>query len=613
MRVCYPARMILGTAGHVDHGKTTLVRALTGVDCDRLDEERRRGITIALGFAPWDLPDGRRISVVDVPGHERLVRTMLVGAGGLDAVLLVVSAEAGVMPQTREHLAACQVLGVRRAVVAVTFTDKVDELGDALTLIRGDLAQTAFADAPLFPVCAPRGEGLEALTTAVAAVVDAHQPPRTDVPALLPVDRVFTVPGFGTVVTGSLLRGRLEVGQTVALHPGPERARVRGLQVHGERVEVALPGSRLAVNLTDAPRDQVAPGALLAPPGSLLTTRVVDAEVEWLPHAETTLKRLRGVAFHLAATRALADLRADAPIAPGGRGTVRLHLDRPLPVPPGARFVLRGAANITFGGIRGGGRVLDPHPPRKRAAEVRTALAERPADTTVLVSEAGARGLDPADLWRRLPIPRLDGPRRFSDAALREAGDALLDRVAAWHRERPLDPGMPAARAAESPIGERVLGDLLAARRVVRRAGHVAAPTHQVALDEAGQELAKKLMRAIGRSGLVALTEKALFERFPTDDAELKPVLTHLERTGRVVRTQGFCFPGRELRELQRDAARAALRGPLDVAWLKAAAGVTRKHAIPLFTWLDGTGVTIRRGNVRVAGPRAKDAAAEVE
>ncbi len=604
--------MILGTAGHVDHGKTTLVRALTGVDCDRLDEEKRRGITIALGFAPWDLPDGHRVSVVDVPGHERLVRTMLVGAGGLDAVLLVVSAESGVMPQTREHLAACQVLGVRRGVVAVTFTDRVDDLATSLELIEEDLQRTMLAGAPLFPVCAPRGDGLAALTEAVAELARTYTPPPTDLPALLPVDRVFSIAGFGTVVTGSLLRGRLRMGDTVALHPGPERVRVRGLQIHGAEVDVAEPGQRLAVNLADVSRDEVAAGAFVAPPGALLRTRVVDAEIEWLPHAEEPLRRLRGVAFHLAAARCLADVRADTPIAPGERGTARLHLDRPLPVPPGARFVLRGAPTVEFGGIRGGGRVLDVHPPRRRRAEVRAALSANATGTDILVTEAGGRGLSPALLALRLPVPaREPGPLLFAPAVLDAATRNIVEQVARWHRAHPLDPGMPAARVSETAVAERALEAALEQGSLVRRDAHVAAPDHRVTLDDRGQHLARKLMRAIGRAGLKALSKKELLERFPAQDAELEEVLAHLERVGRVVHTHGLCFPGRELRALRRDAARAALEHPLDVTWLKTRAGVTRKHAIPLFTWLDSTGVTMRRENLRVAGPRAREVAAE--
>ena len=603
--------MILGTAGHVDHGKTTLVHALTGVDCDRLDEEQRRGITIALGYAPWTLPDERVVSVIDVPGHERLVRTMLVGAGGMEAVLLVVSAEAGVMPQTREHLGACQVLGALRGAVAVTFTDRVDDLDTSLELIRADLEGTALETAPLLPVCAPDGQGLDALTAEVARLVDAYTPPPDDLPAVLPVDRVFTVSGFGTVVTGSLLRGRLTVGDTVALHPGPARVRIRGLQVHGADVETTGPGRRVAVNLADVSRADVLPGAIVAPPGSLLPTRVVDAEVEWLAQAERPLRRRRGLGFHVGAARALADVRADTPIEPGERGTARLRLDREVPVPPGARFVLRGVPNVAFGGVRGGGLVLDTSPPRRRRATVRTALAAHPRALDALVAESRRHGLQPGDVARRLPVPALpEGPLLFAPAVTAAALEELLKQVERWHRAHPLDPGMPAAQAGDDPLQIRALASGLEARKLERREDRLSLPTHRITLDDDGHALSGKLMRAIGRAGLQGPAEKELLERFPAPNARIREVLEFLERGGRVVRAQGYCFPGREASLLCRDAARDALEAPLTVGWLKARAGVTRKHAIPLFNWLDSTGATARRGNERVAGAKARELAA---
>ncbi|MCB9535556.1 MAG: selenocysteine-specific translation elongation factor [Myxococcales bacterium] len=395
--------MLWGTAGHVDHGKTTLVRALTGVDCDRLDEERRRGITIELGFARWVLPDGRALSVVDVPGHERLVRTMLVGAAGLDAVLLVVSAEAGVMPQTREHLAACQVLGVERGVVALTFGDRVDDLEAAAAAVRADLRGTAFADAEIVPVAAPTGAGLDALAAAVARVADALPPRDLRAPALLPIDRAFSVEGFGTVVTGSLVRGRLRVGEQVDLVPRPpglrarDTLRIKGLQSHGRPVDAADAGLRVAVNLA-CDRRLVERGAALCAPGSVHVGRVFDAEVRWLPHLGPPPRRARwGLALHVGAVRALADVRMDDVLRPGGVGTARVRLDRPAPLPAGARFVLRGEPDARHGAVVGGGRLLDAAPPRKRKGPGRAALAaaDRPAAVELAVAEAGVRGATP--------------------------------------------------------------------------------------------------------------------------------------------------------------------------------------------------------------------------
>ncbi len=599
--------MILGTAGHVDHGKTTLVRALTGVDCDRLDEERRRGITIQLGFAPWTLPDGRRLSVVDVPGHERLVRTMLVGAGGMELVLLVVSAEAGVMPQTREHLGACQVLGVRAGVVALTFADRVADPAVAAERIRGELAGTFLAEAPIVPVCAPEGRGLEALGEAVAAV--AGETSGADLLPCLPVDRAFAIPGFGTVVTGSLWRGRLEVGQLVSLHPGQSGLRIRGLQIHGESVQIAPPGHRVAVNLPDLDRERLDAGAWLGAPEGLVTTRVLDVEFEWLGHNPRPLRRLRGVTLHLGAMRALANLRADAPIEPGQRGTGRVHLDRPLPIPPGAGFVLRGNPTIDFGAVRGGGRVLDTQPPRRRLASVRARLAAEPAALDALLEDAGPKGVLPDTVALRIPVPPLPaGPPLFSDRAEGAAIEALVSKVTEHHRLRPLEPGLPRSQTQRTALEARARGLAVEQGVLLMEAGILRSPTHRASLEGKALALSRKLMRAIGKAGLAALSEKALFERFPAPNAEIKEVLEHLIRAERIIRHGGFYFPAREAKALRSDAAREALDGArLSIGWLKERAGVSRKHAIPLFNWLDHCGATARAGDQRVAGSRAAD------
>lgn len=610
--------MLWGTAGHVDHGKTTLVRALTGVDCDRLEEEKRRGITIALGFARWVLPDGRAISVVDVPGHERLVRTMLVGAAGLDAVLLVVSAEAGVMPQTREHLAACRVLGVERGVVALTFADRVADVEAARAAVRAELADTAFADADIVPVVAPTGAGLDALAAAVARVADALPPRDLEAPALLPIDRVFSVEGFGTVVTGSLVRGRLAVGDRVDLVPRPaelrarDALRIKGLQSHGRAVEQADAGQRVAVNLA-CDRRLVERGAALCAPGSVHVGRVFDAEVRWLPHAGPPPRRARGLALHVGADRALADVRLDAAFEPGGLGTARVRLDRPVALPAGARFVLRGEPDARHGAVVGGGRVLDTAPPRKRKAAGRALLAHGDAAARLAqaVAEAGPRGATPEALHRRLGVPLPDGPRRFAPDALAAAEDALVAAVRAWHAARPHDPGLPLDNVGHAEVERRARARAVEAGRLVREGAFLRLPDHRAGLAEVDQRLARKVLRAIGQGGLAGPTKGEIFARFPADDARIQAVLEDLERRGRVVRAGDFLLPGREARALRTRVARAALAGPLSVGWLKSEAGLTRRHAIPVYTWLDACGATHRDGDVRVAGSRAAQYAEE--
>lgn len=600
--------MLVGTVGHVDHGKTTLVRALTGTDCDRLSEEKRRGITIELGFAKWVLPSGRAVGVVDVPGHEKLVRAMLVGAGGMDAVVLCLSAAAGVMPQTREHLAACQVLGVHRGVVALTFSDRVEDLDAAVAAARSGLAGTVLAEAPIVPVCALDGTGLDTLAQAVdrIEIVDTA---RGEAPALLPVDRVFSIDGHGTVVTGTLVRGQVRKGDVLELVPGGKTVRVRGLQSHGKPISAAGPGTRVAINLA-TPRETVVRGAYLTAPERLATTRVFDVQLDWLAHNAKPFSRQRALSIHLGASRAVADVRADGSIEPGETGTARIRLDRPLPVPVGARFALRGPSTYTHGAVVGGGLVLDPMPPRGRrvAARERLCLGDERDAEALYLEEAKARGLSPQVLRLRTLAEVPDGPTRFSPAALSGATARVLEAVTAYHLDRPFERLMPVARLGVEPLKRLALDVCLADGGLVREGGGLRIPTHTGGLDKQGQALSRKLMRAIGGAGLRALRFKTLDARFPASAERLKEVLSHLERTGRVGRVESFYFPARELFELRRRVAQAALSGEaLSIGWLKASAGLSRLHAIPLFNWLDGQGTTRRRGDVRIAGPRAEE------
>ena len=605
--------MLLGTAGHVDHGKTTLIRALTGVDTDRLEEEKRRGITIELGFARLPLPDGRHLSVVDVPGHEKLVRTMLVGAAGMDAVLLAVAADEGVMPQTREHLAACAVLGLRRGVVAVTCVDRVADPEAAVAAIRAELAGTFLEEAEFIGVSALRGDGLPALHATLGRLLDGWQRPPTDQPVYLPIDRVFSVEGFGTVVTGALVRGEVAVGQTLAVVPGPTTVRVRGLHVHDTALDTATPGTRLALNLT-ADRAQVEKGAVVCTPGTVALGRVLDAEVVWCAHLDHPLTRARGLTLHLGAERAICEVRADSPVEPGTSGTARLRIDRDLPLVPGARFVLRGPPDTRFGGVVGGGRLLDARPPLRRLPATRTALAAATSEEAValLVEEAGPQGLDPSEISLRLPLqPRPAGAPLYSTATLAAAQRTLTERVAAWHALHPELPGLPAAEALATPLLRAAFAT--PGHELVREGQVVRLTTHRAHLDDADTRLAGKLLKAIGKAGLEALTEDALLERFPeASPGQVPRVLKHLERIGRVVRTGGFAFPAREADALKRRVAHEVLAGAtVPVGAFKAWFNLSRKYAIPLLEWLDSLAVTRREGDDRVAGPRARAAAEE--
>ncbi|MCB9594023.1 MAG: selenocysteine-specific translation elongation factor [Sandaracinaceae bacterium] len=596
--------MIVGTAGHVNHGKTTLIEALTGVSCDRLEQERARGMTIELGFAPWTLPSGRRVSVIDVPGHSRFARTMAAGALGMDAAILVVAADEGWMPQTHEHVATCQVLGVKRVVVALTRIDRAVDVDTSLRFVREKLDATVFAGAPIVRVCAPKHEGLDELAARVAALADDPAADRA-LPLLLPVDRVFTQKGFGTVVTSSLLRGALAVGDRITVYPARREARVRTLHVHGEAVERVEARARVALNLADASAEEVPRGSLLGAPGQLCVGRVFDAELDWLAHNGKALSRARSLGWGQGPARAIASVVCDPPLKPGQRGVGRVHLDREVALVGGTRFVLRGASDRKRGAVVGGGRIVDAAPPRRRAAAVRARLAEAPT-IEALLEEAGARGVDPALVGARLglaPLPK--GPRRFADAAVERAAAKLVEQVTAHVSDDPSSAGLPLESLRRAPISAAAIARAVSAGSIAREGNALRPATHR--RDPSPVErLAARALTAIGAAKLAGPREHDLERTLGANGKALAEALAHLEATGAIARSQGFCFAMEHLAPLRATIARAAIeRGSLPFTFLKDHAGLSRKHAMPLWTWLDREGVTVRRGDARAAGPAA--------
>lgn len=486
--------MILGTAGHIDHGKTALVRALTGCDTDRLPEEKARGITIELGFAPLDLPSGRRLGVVDVPGHEALVRTMVAGAGGFDLLLLVVAADEGVMPQTREHLDICNLLGLRDGVVALSKMDAADsgvaEL--ALAETRAQLTQSALADAEIVCVSAQSGAGLPALRGALDKAAErAEARVQRNGPARLWIDRVFEQRGFGAVVTGTLRGGALACGDLVEIHPGAASARLRGLQCFGEAVQRIAPGNRCAANLQGVASADLRRGMMLAAPGALAPTQCFDAAIAWLPGAAPRGRGARAVELLAGSARRRARVapigpppNADADAARGGHARAadnattggvlaRIHLDDgAAPLLPGDGFVLRGFARRAGSATLGGGRVLDIAPPRRRRSDaalvrelralaagdlregLRLRIARRGFAGAALATLRRETGAEPAALESALGELEVRG--QIVRAAARPRGEArvfcaeaiaavsarLLAALRNFHAREPMRPGM---------------------------------------------------------------------------------------------------------------------------------------------------------------------------
>ncbi len=629
-------QLILGTAGHIDHGKTSLCRALTGVDTDRLPEEKARGITIELGFAPLDLPDGTRLGVVDVPGHEGLVRTMVSGAAGIDLLLLVVAADEGVMPQTREHLAICELLGITRAVVALTKVDVADEEVAALANeeVAALLERTPLAGAPIVRVSSVTGEGLEALRAALGALA-AAAPARTprSGPPRLPVDRCFEMRGFGPVVTGTLIGGALQVGDAVTLLPDDRRARVRGLQSHGVTVESVQPGTRCAVNLSGVALEALSRGLVLTVPDALAPTTTVDASVEWLAEAPpvdepTPVTLLAGTAERLARIAPI----GDPVLEPGTSAFARLHLTAPMALLPGDRFVLRGFARTAIGATFGGGMALDVSPPHRRRSDAELVaeleeLARRDAesDVRVRVRRASLSGITRAALARATgrvaseiaaAIESARGSRALDTAgewvldegALARISHYLLTALDAYHTAEPLRPGMPAGALrgglpenVPPEAAQLVLERLARAGALVLEADRVRLAKHHPTLDPAAQKTCDAIASLLASAALEAPSLRDVAAHVGLPEAAARDLLAHLEREQRIVRARpDLWFDARAVEALRRRVLdHFASRDELDTPAYKALIGTSRRTAVPLMELLDAERLTVRRGEVR--------------
>ncbi|HEY5656877.1 MAG TPA: selenocysteine-specific translation elongation factor [Myxococcota bacterium] len=639
MSVRAEPRLVLGTAGHIDHGKTALVRALTGVDTDRLPEEKARGITLDLGFAPLDLEGGLRIGVVDVPGHEGLVRTMVAGAAGIDLLLLVVAADAGVMPQTREHLAICELLGVANAVVALTKSDAVDAemLALATEEVRRLLAPTALADAPVVPVSSRSGAGLDALRAELGKLAAGARPrtPRSG-PPRLSIDRSFAMRGFGSIATGTLIGAPLRSTDALELQPGGLRGRVRGLQVHGTAVECCAPGRRCAVNVQGISLDELTRGRVLTTPGALQPTLVLDVWLRWLDaspgaKAPCAVSLLTGTAERRGRVAPI----GRGELVAGSEGFARVHLDgEPLAALPGDRFILRGFQRNALGGrTLGGGVVLDSAPPRRRRSdpllrrELEALAQGSPGDAVgIRVARSGLRGIardalqretglaPPAlasaldELAARQEIALTPGGLCLSRSALEAIEKRLHQALEAFHRAEPLRSGMPAGALRGSLPGNverdaaQIALERLAGRGEIRAEGDcVALREHHPDLDEADREVADRLLATLRGAQLESPGLPDLARELRRDPSALRGVLAHLEREGRVIRAPGDLWFDAAAVAALRERVRAYLRahGSLDTPRYKALIGTSRRTAVPLMELFDAERLTLRRGNER--------------
>ena len=614
---------VIGTAGHVDHGKSTLIRALTGIDPDRLAEERERGMTIDLGFAWLTLPDGTDVGIVDVPGHQDFIRNMLAGIGAIDAVVLVIAADESVMPQTREHLAILSLLGIDRGVIALTKRDLVDDEWAALVReeVRQALRSSPLADAPLVEVSATTGRGLDGLTRAIAGVLGVA-PPRRDLGRpRLPVDRAFTMSGFGTVVTGTLLDGVLGAGEEVELVPSGRRARVRGLQTHRRSIDEAQPGSRVAVNLTGVDKGELSRGMVVVRPGTLAETSLLSARVEVLDTASAPLAHDDLVRVHTGTAEAMAraSVLGSTELAGGASGWVQLRLQSPLAVAVGDRLVLRRPSPSE---TLGGGVVADVTGGRARrradaAADLDRRTAPSPATRALATLDEPRTAQEIAEraalssAERDAALAELQGSGdivALADAFVsRAAFETMARRVerslAMAHRVAPLRSGAPReeVRASVGLPPKRwgaFVDELVRAGHVTVRGTALALPAHEVRLDPAQEARWERARAALAAAPLQPPTPQQLESEHGID----RELLAALDERGDIIRLGSDAaflpdairsFAGAVIAEL-------ASAGSITVARARDLTGSSRRHVLPLLGYLDDHGITRRAGDDRI-------------
>ena len=626
--------IIVGTAGHIDHGKTALVKALTGIDADRLEEEKRRGITIDLGFAHMDLPDAKgeplHLGFVDVPGHERFVRNMLAGVGGIDLVLLVIAADESIKPQTREHFDILQLLGVQRGITVLTKSDAVDaEMLDVVRLEVEEFLRGTFLEPPKSPIVAVSsltGAGLDDLKRAMITAAAEVRSRDSRALARLPIDRVFTMKGFGTVVTGTLVAGTIRREEEMEVFPTGRKVRVRGVQVHGQASDAAVAGQRTALNLAGASTEDLSRGMTLAPPAMFSATRRVDVRLRLLSSAPRALRHRSRVHFHSNTMETVAEivLHGTKQLAAGAEAFARLKLPEPALLLPGDRFIIRQFSPVV---TIGGGGVLDPAPiPRMPGHEsfLQTLAGGNPE--TMLrarIARHGHAGISMSQLiaetgWSRDSV---EGQlaQTLKDVRVLRIGDLFVDGLAmvrlqqfivnsveAFHKNNSLVGGI-----AREALREQVKAssevftaslDLLVREKNIEAAGDlVRLPGHGVVMKDEEAESKKKIEEAFASAGLKVPALHEVIGGLKVDKTRAQKIVTLLLRDKLLVKiSEELVFHRSALEELRGLVTAQKAKSPkMDVAKFKELTGVSRKYAIPLLEYLDRERVTKRVGDAR--------------
>jgi selenocysteine-specific elongation factor len=630
-------QVILGTAGHIDHGKTTLIKTLTGVDLDRLKEEKERGITIQLGFTSLALPGGQRIGIVDVPGHEKFIRNMVAGVGGIDFVLFAIAADEGIMPQTREHLDICKILRTRRGIIALTKTDLVDE--EWLELVQEEIrtfSRGSFLEhAPIIPVSSVTGEGIPALLAAMDRIVrEVEDKPAAGI-LRLPIDRVFTMKGFGTVITGTLLSGSVAVGDSVEILPGGYEAKVRGIQVHNQQVPRATAGLRTAINLQGVEKESVAKGGMLIHPRTLAPTARIDVRLEHLPSSAKPLKNRAIARFHSGTSEVLCRiiLLDQDELAPGAGSLAQIILEEPVVVLPHDRFVMRSYSPVY---TIGGGEILDAHPHKhKRLAEETVAPLDAmqhssvQEQTLLFIADAGFAGLDlrrltartgkdPAQLTgilgaligeKKLVLIDRESSKVLSAGHYEMLQSLMLDEVNDYHKKFPLKTGMlkeelksKLPQLVDARLFQHLLNDLLSAGRLIVDKDTLWLQEHKPQLKDSQKELKDKIAALYRRNSLTPPTIKELVDQMGGSERETQAIVALLTADGQLVKVkENLWFHREAIEELTRTLVETIKKtGEITPTQFKDLIQASRKFAIPLLEYFDQSKITIRVGDKRV-------------
>ncbi len=628
--------VILGTAGHIDHGKTALVKALTGVDTDRLKEEKERGITIELGFTFLDLPSGIRLGIIDVPGHERFVKHMVAGAWGIDIVALVVAADEGVMPQTREHLDICKILNVKKGLIVITKIDLVDS--ELLELVKEDIRETVknsfLENSPIVCVSSLTGEGIPQLISTLDHIAIEVEEKSSKGLFRLPIDRVFIMKGFGTVVTGTLISGSISLGENIEILPSYKEGKVRNIHVYNKPVEEARAGQRTALNIQGIEVSEIARGDVIARPKTFIPTQLIDAYLEYLPSATRPLKDRSTMRFHVGsslATVSIMMLDRDK-LEPGEGGFVQLKVDRPVVVAHHDRFVIRGSSIIQ---TIGGGIVLDPHPlkHKKFSSNIikELTILKEGSDEEIItqhVIRSGGKGIGLEELLYKIAIPSerinevlekkvksgeilwIDSEKIkvIERSEYQKLKGSIIDQLKEFHRKFPMKSGLSKEELRtklpddiDIKLYQSLLQDLIRSEQIIMDKDRLMLPQHQISdVDEKG--LIGRVEEAVLKAGLQPPSPKELSEQWGEKEDEIKSIFEYLLRKGVFIKVrEGIYFhqvPFEAIKE--RLLSYLKEHGEITTPQFKDMTQASRKYTIPLIEYFDQIKLTIRLGEKRV-------------